>query len=117
MSATTRHCFALDLHDDADLIAEYERHHEADNIWPEITASIRDAGIANLEIYRVGDRLLMIMDVTGDFDPANKTLADSQNPKVIAWEKLMWRFQKPLPFAKEDEKWLDMQRIFKLGET
>lgn len=29
-------------------------------------------------------------------------------------EKLMWKFQKALPEAKPGEKWLLMERIFKL---
>jgi hypothetical protein len=47
---TRRHCFALDLKDDPDLIAEYERHHE--RIWPEIDRSIRASGILGMEIGR-----------------------------------------------------------------
>ncbi|MEH6548876.1 MAG: L-rhamnose mutarotase [Pseudomonadales bacterium] len=117
MNDTRRQCFALDLVDDADLIAEYERYHKPDKIWPAITASIRKAGIVDMEIYRVGDRLFMIMEVTPEFDPAAKTISDSNDPDVIAWEKLMWRFQQPLPSAEEGEKWLQMKRIFSLTET
>jgi len=36
-----RYCLTLDLKDDAKLIAEYKRYHE--NIWPEITKSIKKA--------------------------------------------------------------------------
>ena len=52
---TRRYCFTLDLKDDPGLIAEYKRHHQA--IWPEITRSIRDAGIEDMEIYLLGTRL------------------------------------------------------------
>jgi L-rhamnose mutarotase len=55
-----RHCLALDLKDDPELIAEYERHH--DHIWPEIIHSIKSAGITVLDIYRTGNRLFMIME-------------------------------------------------------
>ena len=34
---------ALDLVDDAQLMAEYKSYHQ--NIWPEITKSIKDSGI------------------------------------------------------------------------
>ena len=37
---------------DPRLIAEYKRYHE--RVWPEITKSIRDAGIAEMEIYLWG---------------------------------------------------------------
>ena len=117
MKSRTRHCFALDLNDDAELIAEYERYHLADTVWPEILDSIRSAGIEELEIYRVGDRMFMIMEVSEGFDPVAKAASDSTNPRVIAWEKLMWRFQKSLPFASEGEKWMAMKRLFCLSET
>ena len=38
-----RYCFALDLKNDENLIAEYEKYHEA--IWPEIRESIVSSGI------------------------------------------------------------------------
>jgi len=112
-----RLCFALDLHDDPALIADYERWHQPDRIWPDILASISAAGIHDLEIFRVDDRLFMIMDVTEDYSPDVKAAADSNNPRVQAWEALMWKFQKPLPHAKPGEKWLAMKRIFSLVEA
>jgi len=109
---TRRYCLALDLQDDPKLIAEYKRYHE--KIWPEITKSIKDSGIEDLEIYQLGTRLFMVMEVSEQFSFAAKTKADQENPKVQEWENLMWKFQKPLPTAKRGEKWLLMERIFKL---
>ncbi len=43
-----------------------------------------------------------------------KSAADRDNPKVQEWERLMWKFQRPLPQAKPGEKWIRMERIFKL---
>jgi len=107
-----RYCLTLDLKDDPALIAEYERYHE--RVWPEITKSIRDAGIENMEIYRLGTRLFMIMEVNESFSFEKKAEADRTNPQVQKWEKLMWRFQRALPEAKPGEKWLVMKRIFEL---
>jgi L-rhamnose mutarotase len=107
-----RYCLALDLKDDPALIAEYKRHHE--KIWPEITRSIRDSGIEDLEIYLLGTRLFMIMELNETFSFAAKGNADQNNSRVQEWEQLMWKFQKPLPQAKPGEKWLLMERIFKL---
>lgn len=109
---TERYCLALDLKDDPELIAEYRRHHE--KIWPEITKSIRDAGIEDMEIYQIGTRLFMVMEVGEKFSLEAKARADAANPRVQEWEKLMWRFQQPLPGAKPGEKWVRMERIFKL---
>ena len=109
-----RYCLTLDLKNDPGLIAEYRRYHE--NIWPEITASIRESGITNMEIYILGTRLFMIMEVDNSFSFEKKGEADRTNPKVQEWERLMWKFQQPLPEAKPGEKWLPMERIFKLGQ-
>ncbi|GAB3558894.1 L-rhamnose mutarotase [Spirosoma fluminis] len=107
-----RYCFALDLKDDPALIAEYEQHHE--RIWPEIEASIRESGITNMEIYRIGNRLFMIMDTDDTFSFAQKDAADAANPIVQQWENFMWQYQQALPMAKPGEKWSLMKKIFQL---
>jgi L-rhamnose mutarotase len=109
-----RYCLTLDLQDDPQLIADYKRYHE--KIWPEITRSIKDSGIEDLEIYQLGTRLFMVMEVGQQFSFEAKTKSDRENPKVQEWEELMWKFQKPLPSAKPGEKWLLMDRIFKLDK-
>lgn len=108
-----RYALALDLVDDEKLIAEYEAYHKA--IWPEIEESIRSAGILNMEIYRVANRLFMVMEVTNDFSFEAKAKADESNPKVQEWEALMWKYQQALPTAKLGEKWLMMEKIFQLN--
>jgi len=107
-----RYCLTLDLKDDPDSIAEYKRYHEV--IWPEIAASLRESGILDAEIYLLGTRLFMILEVDASFSFEAKAQADRENEKVREWEELMWKFQKPLPQAKPGEKWLLMERIFKL---
>lgn len=109
--------YALDLRDDPEAIAEYERWHRPENIWPEIVDSLRAAGIRDLEIHRAGNRLVMTMDVPEDFSAEAKASRDAQDPRVQAWETLMWRFQQALPFARPGEKWIAMRRIFSLGEA
>jgi len=109
-----RYCLTLDLKDDPKLIAEYKKYHES--IWPEITESIKQSGIEDLEIYLLGTRMFMIMEVNDSFSFEAKGAADRSNPKVQEWEQLMWKFQKPLPQAKPREKWLLMERIFKLKQ-
>lgn len=113
MSSLKRYCLALDLKDDPRLIQEYEEHHRS--VWPEIKKSILDAGIENMEIYRVSNRLFMIMEVNEAFSFEKKAAADDANPKVQEWENLMWKYQQKLPFAKEGEKWVLMKKIFELA--
>lgn len=107
-----RYCLTLDLKSDPELIETYKRYHE--NIWPEITKSIKAAGIRDMEIYLRGTRMFMIMEVDDSFSFDKKARADRDNPKVQEWENLMWKFQKALPGAQAGEKWLRMERIFKL---
>lgn len=112
MKHLKRHCFALDLIDDEKLIAEYKKYHE--KIWPEITKSIVDSGIEELEIYCVANRLFMIMEVNNSFSFEEKSKMDANNSKVQEWETLMWNYQQALPTAKVGEKWLLMEKIYQL---
>jgi len=109
-----KYCFALDLKDDPELIAEYEYWHRAENGWPEIRKSIMDAGVTDMQIYRTGNRLFMVMDTSDNYDSSQKKQMDAGNPKVQEWEQLMWKFQQPLPWAKDGEKWVRMEQIFQL---
>jgi Uncharacterized conserved protein len=111
-----RFYFALDLRDDPQAIAEYERWHKAASIWPEVVASIRAAGIESMEIFRTGNRLVMMMETGAGFDAASKAAADAANERVQVWEALMDTFQQPLPWAAPGQKWVPMTRIFNLAE-
>lgn len=109
-----RFCFSCDLKDDPALIEEYKHHHAAGNTWPEITQSIRDAGVVDMQIYLTGNRMFMIMEVDESFDADRKAEMDANNPKVQEWEELMWKFQQELPWAKPGEKWMALEKIFQL---
>lgn len=109
---TRRFCLTLDLKNAPALISEYRKYHE--NIWPEITHSIRNSGIEDMQIYLRGTRMFMIMDVSDSFSFEAKARADRSNPKVQEWEALMWKFQQALPDAQPGEKWLPMELIFQL---
>ena len=73
-----RFCLTLDLKNDPALIAEYKRYHQ--KIWPEITQSIKDSGIEDMEIYLLGTRMFMIMEVNEHFSFEAKGQADLRNP-------------------------------------
>lgn len=107
-----RYCLALDLKNEPELIARYEEYHQA--VWPEILDSIRDSGILDMQIYRTGNRLFMIMEVSNAFDAPAKAAADAASPKVQEWETLMDTFQQRLPWAAPGQKWVPMNLIFSL---
>lgn len=108
-----RLCFALDLVDDAALIAQYETLHAAGSGEPAVIADLRATGFEDMEIWRTADRCFMIAEVADDFPRPRDAAAQAV---VDAWEARMWRFQKPLPHAAPGEKWVPMQRIFALSE-
>jgi L-rhamnose mutarotase len=107
-----RYVLALDLRPDPVLIAEYEQYHV--RVWPDILKSISGSGITEMEIYRIENRLMMIMETTDDFDFAAKAAADAANPRVQEWETLMWKYQQALPTARPGEKWMQASLCFKL---
>lgn len=109
-----RHCLMLDLKDDPALIAEYEAHHRA--IWPEVKEHLQRQGVTGMEIFRLGTRLCMLMD-TDDavFDAERMARAEAEDPRLLAWETLMWRFQAPTPWTPEGSKWVRAERIFDLA--
>ena len=111
-----RRVLLLDVKDDAESIASYEAWHATGTVPAPVIDSIRAADILAMEIYRCGNRLVMVMETGPNFDPAAKAAADAGNPEVVAWEKLMSRFQQPLPWAGEAEKWLEAKRIFALED-
>jgi len=109
-----RYCLTVNLKSDPDLIRHYEEHHK--KVWPEIIASIKDSGIEQMEIYRLGTRLFMIMEVKDDFSFERKAAMDKNISKVQQWEELMWKYQQPLQEAAAGEKWMLLNKIFDLND-
>ncbi|MHA7100832.1 L-rhamnose mutarotase [Roseivirga pacifica] len=107
-----RFALTLDLKNDPQLIEQYKEHHR--HVWPEIIESIKASGIINMEIYHIDTRLFMIIEASDDFSFEKKAKMDADNPKVQEWEELMDTYQQRLPFAKADEKWVLMEKIFGL---
>ena len=108
---TMRHCLAIDLKNDPALIAQYEQYHQ--RVWPEVLQSLTNCGITDMEIYRVENRLFMVIETTADFSFERKNQMDTQNPKVQQWETLMLNYQQAMPTAKTHERWLLAELVFK----
>ena len=109
-----RHCLTLDLKNDPAKIAEYKCYHE--KTWPEVRDSILGAGVTQMEIYLLGTRMFMIMDVTDDFSFERKAEMDSANPKVQEWEALMAQFQAVPEGGDPVRKWQPMEKVYDLSE-
>ncbi len=109
------YCLTLDLHDDPQLVAEYKRYHLPENIWPEVVRNIKASGVISEQIYLLGTRLVMILNTTDEFSWEQKASVDRDDPDMQEWERLMWKYQKPLPCARPGEKWLQMEKIFEVN--
>ena len=91
-----RYCQTLELRDDPEMIDKYCEAHA--HVWPEIQAGIREVGILDMQIYRLGTRLFMIMDL----------------PRQAEWEAYVAQFQGCDPAAPSTDKWRLMEKIFQL---
>ena len=111
-----RICLALDLKDDPALIEAYERWHQVGNVPPEVIDSIRVSGIENMEIFRAGTRMFMVIDANDSYSAEEKGQMDAANPHVIDWDRKMRTFQQPIPAAGPDGSWIEMERVFRLTE-
>lgn len=113
--APMRYALALDLVDDPASIAAYEQAHE--RIWPEVRDHLRAQGVTGMEIYRLGNRMVMVMEVDPAIYRAEAMAAAAQSDPVIQrWETWMWTFQQPTPWTPEGQKWVPMTRIFNLAD-
>jgi L-rhamnose mutarotase len=108
----TRHVLTIDLRDDSGAIDAYTAHHRA--VWPEVTASLRRAGIHALDIYIAGRRLVMIVEAEDDDVRRAFAAHVASSARVAEWEALMKGLQQPAPGARRDEWWAVMEPVFHL---
>jgi L-rhamnose mutarotase len=104
----------LDLKEDSQLIKEYEHWHKPANIWPEIPAGIKEVGIQTMEIFRLGNRLFMIIEAGPKFDFDRDMSKLATLPRQREWEAFVSRFQKSALGETSSEKWKMMKKIFRL---
>ena len=109
-----RFCQTLDLRDNPDLIATYRRLHSREGIWPEILQGIREVGILEMEIYLLGTRLFMIVEMPQELEWDEVMSRLATLPKQAEWEALTAQYQQAEATATSDAKWKMMERIFHL---
>ncbi len=93
------------------MIEKYSEVHR--HVWPEVMAGQREVGILDMEIYRRGRSLFMIMDTVDDFDFDRDMARLATLPRQAEWEAYVAQFQGCNPSAPSSEKWHLMERIFK----
>lgn len=112
-----RRTFALDLHEDPVRIAQYRAWHVPGAVPQEVIDEIRARGIRIMEIYLTGNRLFMITEAEESSSRHGGQPDASAGDATKAWEALMWNFQKPLPWCRPGEKWVETECIFRLADA
>lgn len=105
-----RYCQTLTLVDDPELIAKYVEAHA--HVWPEVIQGQREVGILDMQIYRRGRALFMIMDTVDDFDFERDMTRLATLPRQAEWEAYVSQFQGCAADAFSADKWQLMERIF-----
>lgn len=102
----------LTLNSDEEARREYIKWHSPEHNWKEIRNGIREVGIIEMEIYILGNTLVMIVDTPEDFDWKKAMARLATLPRQAEWEAFVSQFQGCNANATSDEKWQMMQRIF-----
>jgi len=110
-----RRTFALDLHEDPASIAEYRAWHVPGAVPRGVIDDILASGVRILEIYLTGNRLFMITETEETSSEHGGRPDTNTSDATRAWEALMWTFQKPLPWCRPGEKWVETECIFRLA--
>lgn len=105
-----RYCQTLTLVDNPEMIGKYIEAHA--HVWPEIIEGQRQVGILDMQIFRRGRTLFMIMDTVDDFDFQRDMALLATLPRQSEWEAYVSQFQGCAANARSDEKWQLMERIF-----
>tara|TARA_B100000900_G_C20213846_1_gene566965 strand:- start:131 stop:463 length:333 start_codon:yes stop_codon:yes gene_type:complete len=100
---------ALDLKNNAKLIKEYENYHK--NVWPEVLEGLRKVGIIRMRIWRINNRLFMLIETDDNFDVEKFQNYTETNPKAKEWDELMKSYQEKIPNSK-GEWWSEMTLAF-----
>lgn len=103
---------SLDLIDDPVLIRQYVDLHS--HVWPEVLHGIRHVGIERMDIFILGNRLVMIIEMADDIDFDNAMSQLALLPRQAEWEEFVSRFQICNPSDSSADKWKRMSQIFSL---
>ena len=104
----------LEISDDPELMEQYRKWHSEEHHWKEICDGIRQVGILEMEIYMLGNKLVMIVDTPADFQWEEAMNRLATLPRQAEWEAFVSKFQGCAADARSDEKWQPMERMFRL---
>ncbi len=98
---------------DAKLQQEYMDYHVTQlEKWPEISKGFCNADFQQLQVFRDGRQLLLVISI-----PKGKTLAElnpkttENNPRVNDWNELMKKYQTGIEGTKPGEVWVELTKL------
>jgi L-rhamnose mutarotase len=111
-----RYILTVNLKDDPAVIDAYRRHHA--RVWPEVLASLRHAGVRDMDIHLLGRQLVMVVELDDGVDVKRAFAAHrNSSARVAEWEALMKTLQEPVAAAAPGEWWAIMEPVFHLNKS
>ena len=107
-----RYCQTLELMDDPDMIRRYCDVHK--HVWPEIMEGQKEVGILDMQIFRRGTHVFMIMDTVDEFDFERDMVRLAGLPRQAEWEAYVAKAHGTDPSLSSHKKWRLMEKIFEL---
>jgi L-rhamnose mutarotase len=110
-----RYVLTVHLKDEPGIVERYTRAHR--DVWPEVQASLRRVGVHQMDIYLLGRRLVMIVEMRDGLDYRTAFASHAASSvRVAEWERLMKSLQEPLAEARAGEWWAAMEPVFHLDQ-
>lgn len=110
-----RFVLTVNLKDEPGIVETYRGHHR--EVWPEVQASFKRAGVEQMDIYLLGRRLVMVVEMRDGLDYRTAFNAHAaSNPRVVEWERVMKSLQEPSAEARAGEWWAAMEPVFHLNQ-
>jgi len=110
-----RYVFTVNLKDEPGIVERYKAQHR--EVWPEVQSSLKRVGVEQMDIYLLGRRLVMVVEMRDGLDYRTAfTSHAASNPRVAEWERLMKSLQEPSAEARAGEWWAAMEPVFHLNQ-
>jgi len=99
----------VELSEDPSVVKEYIKYH--DEVWPEIVLDLKERPIGRMRIYNLRNRLVMLLQVSEDFNLSEGIHIQPPSQEVTEWGKIMGSFLKKFESGDYDE-WTEMNKIW-----
>ena len=103
-----------DLADDPAVWADYDHAHSPRQTPQAVLDAQRRHGVLDLEIFRHANRLVMIMTVSEDFDPAGLDAESAALPDLVDWHRRMGALQRRP--GGSDHDWPEADLVFRQSD-